>query len=91
MTDVFCYSTAKIWDLRNLKSGGKSNKWLDQIVHSKNVYSAYFSPLTGNHILTTSLDGTLKWVVKEYGNDSKYYRFIVWSFFSWLAELDWAL
>lgn len=51
--------TAKIWDLRNLKSGGKSNKWLDQIVHSKNVYSAYFSPLTGNHILTTSLDGTL--------------------------------
>lgn len=51
--------TAKIWDLRNLKSGGKSNKWLDQIVHSKNVYSAYFSPQTGNHILTTSLDGTL--------------------------------
>lgn len=82
MTDVFRYSTAKIWDLRNLKSGGKSNKWLDQIVHSKNVYSAYFSPLTGNHILTTSLDGTLKWVVKG---------IIVWSFFSWLAELDWAL
>nr|XP_022314589.1 WD repeat-containing protein 76-like [Crassostrea virginica]XP_022314598.1 WD repeat-containing protein 76-like [Crassostrea virginica] len=51
--------TAKIWDIRNLKSGGKSNKWLDQIGHSKNVYSAYFSPLSGKYILTTSLDATL--------------------------------
>lgn len=56
---LYC-STAKIWDIRNLKSGGKSNKWLDQIGHSKNVYSAYFSPLSGKYILTTSLDATLK-------------------------------
>ncbi|XP_048730551.2 WD repeat-containing protein 76-like isoform X2 [Ostrea edulis] len=51
--------TAKLWDLRNLKAGGKSNKWLDSIGHSKNVYSAYFSPVSGKYILTTSLDGTL--------------------------------
>ena len=57
---VLYFSTAKIWDIRNLKSGGKSNKWLDQIGHSKNVYSAYFSPLSGKYILTTSLDATLK-------------------------------
>ncbi|XP_061181580.1 WD repeat-containing protein 76-like [Saccostrea echinata] len=51
--------TAKVWDMRNLKTGGKSNKWLDEIGHSKNVYSAYFSPISGKYILTTSLDGTL--------------------------------
>ena len=47
-----------MWDLRRLST--KGNKPLHAMTHGRSVSSAYFSPLTGSHILTCSADDTLK-------------------------------
>ncbi|XP_033751817.1 WD repeat-containing protein 76-like [Pecten maximus] len=48
--------TVSLWDHRKLKSSGKKNEPIYLKQHAKSVTSAYFSPLTGKYILTTSLD-----------------------------------
>ena len=50
--------TVALWDLRKIK-GIKSK--LDQYErHSRSVTSAYFSPVDGKYVLTTSWDDTIK-------------------------------
>ena len=68
---LFCTSSADasvaIWDLRKIK-GMKSN--LDHFEgHGRSVTSAYFSPVDGTYIVTTSWDDTVK--VLEQTPDSK--------------------
>ncbi|XP_076471667.1 WD repeat-containing protein 76-like [Babylonia areolata] len=46
-----------VWDLRKLSS--KGSKPLHFLTHGRAVSSAYFSPLTGRHILSCSADDTL--------------------------------
>ncbi|XP_070532217.1 WD repeat-containing protein 76-like [Ptychodera flava] len=53
-------STVAVWDIRNLKGGGKSNKPLVSVPHTRTVTSAFFSPLTGNKIVTTAFDDRLR-------------------------------
>ncbi|KAL5007573.1 hypothetical protein ScPMuIL_016379 [Solemya velum] len=43
-----------VWDLRKMKT--KSNHSLQTLPHGRSVNSAYFSPVTGKQLLTTSLD-----------------------------------
>ncbi|XP_064601418.1 WD repeat-containing protein 76-like [Liolophura sinensis] len=62
--DYFITSCAdgnvSLWDIRNLKSGmKKNNSSIVDLHHGKGVNSAYFSPITGNFILTTSMDDKL--------------------------------
>ena len=52
----FPYNQARIWDLRYLDS--KHN--LAELPHPRVVNSAYFSPITGNKILTTCQDNRLR-------------------------------
>eukprot|EP00057_Strongylocentrotus_purpuratus_P013271 XP_011667745.1 PREDICTED: WD repeat-containing protein 76 [Strongylocentrotus purpuratus] len=47
--------TAALWDIRSMKSKG-INKPIAEMPHGKSVSSAFFSPITGSKILTTSLD-----------------------------------
>ncbi|XP_076115962.1 WD repeat-containing protein 76-like isoform X3 [Mytilus galloprovincialis] len=60
---IFCTSstdtTVCIWDLRKLKEKGKSQS-LDELSHDKSINSAYFSPVTGKYILSTSLDDRIR-------------------------------
>ena len=68
---LFCTSSADasvaIWDLRKIK-GMKSK--LDHFEgHGRSVTSAYFSPVDGTYIVTTSWDDTVK--VLEQTSDSK--------------------
>ncbi|VDI37243.1 Hypothetical predicted protein, partial [Mytilus galloprovincialis] len=51
--------TVCIWDLRKLKEKGKSQS-LDELSHDKSINSAYFSPVTGKYILSTSLDDRIR-------------------------------
>eukprot|EP00249_Psilotum_nudum_P011683 c23318_g1_i1 orf=119-1795(+) len=48
--------TARIWDLRYLDSSG----YLAELMHPRVVNSAYFSPRTGNKILTTCQDNRIR-------------------------------
>ncbi|CAC5358845.1 WD repeat-containing protein 76 [Mytilus coruscus] len=61
--NIFCTSstdaTVCIWDIRKLKEKGKSQS-LDELSHDKTINSAYFSPVTGNFILSTSLDDRIR-------------------------------
>ncbi|XP_063398428.1 WD repeat-containing protein 76-like isoform X2 [Mytilus trossulus] len=61
--NIFCTSstdtTVCIWDLRKLKEKGKSQS-LDELSHDKSINSAYFSPVTGKYILSTSLDDRIR-------------------------------
>lgn len=50
--------TARLWDVRNLSK--KTAKPIAIMTHHRSCSSAFFSPLTGNQILTTSFDDTLK-------------------------------
>nr|XP_054757694.1 WD repeat-containing protein 76-like [Lytechinus pictus] len=54
---VTCSSdcTAQLWDLRSMKESG-SSKSVAVMPHSKSVNSAFFSPINGSKILTTSHD-----------------------------------
>ncbi|XP_077864675.1 WD repeat-containing protein 76-like [Saccoglossus kowalevskii] len=58
-----------VWDIRNMKAGGKINKRLASTEHSKTVSAAYFSPLTGGKIVTTSYDDRIR--VLDFTADSK--------------------
>ncbi|XP_050409768.1 WD repeat-containing protein 76 [Patella vulgata] len=50
-------AAVKLWDLRRIKE--KSNKCVSEVRHSRVVNSAYFSPVTGRHILSLSDDNTI--------------------------------
>ena len=59
-----CFSTIALWDSRKLNK--KQSSAVQEVdAHTKNVESAYFSPLSGNLILSTSVDDTIKWVEKK--------------------------
>lgn len=47
---------ARIWDMRQLESGSS----LYDLAHKRVVNSAYFSPLSGSKILTTSQDNRIR-------------------------------
>lgn len=50
--------TAKVWDRRNMTK--KSPKAIATLEHGRACSSAFFSPLTGGKVLTTSMDNTLR-------------------------------
>uniref|UniRef100_A0A670KDA5 WD repeat-containing protein 76 n=1 Tax=Podarcis muralis TaxID=64176 RepID=A0A670KDA5_PODMU len=50
-----------IYDVRHLKASG-SKPVVSLAGHTKSVASAYFSPVTGNRVLTTCADDTLRYV-----------------------------
>ncbi|XP_033108047.1 WD repeat-containing protein 76-like isoform X2 [Anneissia japonica] len=52
-------TTVALWDLRMLSNEGK-NKPLSYLPHLKTVSSAFFSPVTGSQVLTTSVDDRLR-------------------------------
>ncbi|XP_052064961.1 WD repeat-containing protein 76-like [Mytilus californianus] len=72
--NIFCTSstdaTVCIWDIRKLKEKGKSQS-LDELSHDKTINSAYFSPVTGNFILSTSLDDRIRIFNSENLSDCK--------------------
>lgn len=49
-------SQARIWDMRQLESGSS----LYDLAHKRVVNSAYFSPLSGSKIVTTSQDNRIR-------------------------------
>ncbi|KAM7255868.1 hypothetical protein ACFE04_011609 [Oxalis oulophora] len=55
---------ARIWDMRRLESGGS----IYDLAHRRVVNSAYFSPLSGTKILTTSQDNRLRIWDSIFGN-----------------------
>lgn len=55
---------ARIWDLRHLEGGSS----LYNLEHKRVVSSAYFSPLSGSKILTTSLDNRIRVWDSIFGN-----------------------
>ncbi|XP_072017398.1 WD repeat-containing protein 76-like [Amphiura filiformis] len=52
--------TVALWDTRSLKTKGKKNKSITTLNQGRGVTGAYFSPLTGRKLLTTSHNDTLK-------------------------------
>ncbi|XP_013784880.1 WD repeat-containing protein 76-like [Limulus polyphemus] len=48
---------ASLWDLKNMQRKPQS---VADLPHEKSVSSAFFSPVTGNYILTTSFDNKLR-------------------------------
>ena len=50
------FRTVNIWDLRKMKAKTPLPLWTGK--HAKSVESAYFSPVTGHQLLTTSMDDT---------------------------------
>ncbi|KAH0636258.1 hypothetical protein KY290_038338 [Solanum tuberosum] len=55
---------ARIWDMRRLEAGSS----LYNLEHKRVVSSAYFSPLSGSKILTTSLDNRIRVWDSIFGN-----------------------
>ncbi|XP_077222381.1 damaged DNA binding 2 [Tasmannia lanceolata] len=55
---------ARIWDMRRLEAGFS----LSSMAHGRVVNSAYFSPLTGSKILTTSQDNRIRVWDSIFGN-----------------------
>ncbi|XP_077986239.1 WD repeat-containing protein 76-like [Glandiceps talaboti] len=53
-------STVAMWDIRNMKSGGRKNKALSIFEHGRGVTAAYFSPLTGDKVVTTAFDDRIR-------------------------------
>ena len=53
------YRNVHVWDARKMQSK-KNPKPLETLVHSKSVNSAYFSPVTGQSIVTTSMDDRIR-------------------------------
>ncbi|XP_020210322.1 protein DAMAGED DNA-BINDING 2 [Cajanus cajan] len=66
---------ARIWDMRRIEPGSS----LYNLEHKRVVNSAYFSPLTGTKILTTSLDNRLRIWDSIFGNMDSPSREIVHS------------
>lgn len=55
----YTFSFANIYDLRHLKR--RNNQAVCELSgHSRSVSSAFFSPLTGNRVLTTCMDDTIR-------------------------------
>lgn len=54
-------NTVAVWDVRKM-SGGKKGKAdpLSRLAHGKGVNAAYWSPITGNHLLSTCNDDRLR-------------------------------
>ena len=50
---IHTHSSAAVWDCRNVKG---YNSCVQRVASSRTVTSAYFSPLSGQKLLTTSLD-----------------------------------
>ncbi|KAL5007575.1 hypothetical protein ScPMuIL_016381 [Solemya velum] len=50
-------TTVCLWDIRNLKPS--SSQSLETLPHGRSVGSAFFSPLTGKHLLTTADNHTI--------------------------------
>lgn len=48
------FSAVLLWDLRKLQ-----NEPIAEMRHKTIVNSAFFSPVTGNSVLTTSADGAI--------------------------------
>lgn len=46
-----------VWDLRNLKV--KKSQYMCKLPHGKSINSAYFSPVSGKYVLSTSMDDKL--------------------------------
>ncbi|XP_071500195.1 WD repeat-containing protein 76-like [Diadema antillarum] len=63
-------ATAALWDIRNLKEKGL-NKPVATMPHSKSVSSAFFSPITGSKILTTSFDDKISIFETESAKEGK--------------------
>ncbi|KAJ8568760.1 hypothetical protein K7X08_030982 [Anisodus acutangulus] len=55
---------ARIWDIRRLEAGSS----LYNLEHKRVVSSAYFSPISGSKILTTSLDNRIRVWDSIFGN-----------------------
>lgn len=53
------YRDTHIYDARQLKSRG-SQPLISLTEHTKSIASAYFSPLTGNRVVTTCADCNLR-------------------------------
>ncbi|XP_061347198.1 protein DAMAGED DNA-BINDING 2 [Gastrolobium bilobum] len=66
---------ARIWDMRRVEAGSS----LYDLEHKRVVNSAYFSPLSGNKILTTSQDNRLRVWDSIFGNMDSPSREIVHS------------
>ncbi|KAF3777410.1 DAMAGED DNA-BINDING 2 protein [Nymphaea thermarum] len=66
---------ARIWDVRRLEAGS----CIESLAHGRVVNSAYFSPLTGNKILTTSQDNRIRVWNSIFGNLERPSREIVHS------------
>ncbi|KAL2317498.1 hypothetical protein Fmac_031374 [Flemingia macrophylla] len=66
---------ARIWDMRRIEPGSS----LYNLEHKRVVNSAYFSPITGTKILTTSLDNRLRIWDSIFGNMDSPSREIVHS------------
>ncbi|KAK7385521.1 hypothetical protein VNO78_31243 [Psophocarpus tetragonolobus] len=66
---------ARIWDLRQMETGSS----LHDLKHNRVVNSAYFSPLSGTKILTTSQDNRLRVWDSIFGNMDSPSREIVHS------------
>lgn len=49
--------TVCVWDLRNVKE--KKSKHVCELTVGRSIHSAYFSPITGKYILSTSMDDKL--------------------------------
>jgi WD40 repeat protein len=64
LNNYFIFRTVCIWDLRKLNKKAK-NRPMDEINHGKSVSSAYFSPVTGNYILSTSMDDKIRYDIAE--------------------------
>ncbi|XP_038052643.1 WD repeat-containing protein 76-like isoform X2 [Patiria miniata] len=61
-------STVALWDLRSLKERSK-NQYISSVTHGRSVSGAYFSPITGSKVVTTSYDDRIRILqVDESGN-----------------------
>lgn len=61
---IFLFPKARIWDVRRLEDGSS----LAHLPHGRVVNSAYFSPLSGSKILTTSQDNRIRVWDSIFGN-----------------------
>lgn len=65
-SELVLYSTVALWDLRNMRKEGKLCRAVDVVSQKRLVESAYFSPVTGQYILSTSMDDTVQYVLWLY-------------------------
>ena len=55
------FSTVRIWDVRNLRTTGSRRALIQKIALSRTVTSAYYDPISGTKLLTTSLDDQIRY------------------------------